>query len=63
MCAKMALSALAVGVIVVGVLAAKSSSVVVAATIVALAGQGLLLLRSDARSTSNDVDTARRGYD
>lgn len=61
--AKLALSALAVGVILVGVLAANSSSVVVAVTIVALAAQGLLLLRADARSNQDNAQTALRGYD
>lgn len=62
--AKLALSALAVGVILVGVLAANSSSsVVVAVTIAALAGQGLLLLRADARSNRDEVPSASRGYD
>lgn len=61
--AKVALSALAVGVIVVGVLAASSNNVVVAVTIVALTVQGLLLLRADARSNRGEANTAMRGYD
>lgn len=61
--AKVALSALAVGVIGVGVLAARSSNMVVAVTIVALSVQGLLLLRADARSNRDEAATAMRGYD
>jgi hypothetical protein len=61
--AKLALSALAVGGIVVGVLAAGSSNVVVIAMIVALSVQGLLLLRADARSNQRGGNPAMHGYD